>query len=720
MPRNRQRNPRKKAPRAIPVGGGAPPPDPGDLLETLTLDNWSGASRTDPYVTFRRSFASGAVPNGNKVELRASNVALSVQQADAITLHADGSLRHATFSAKAAVGAVADGASFSLTLHRVSGAFSNTSSISRTTLTAQDYKVRVRIAGTDYWCKLNNCDSAGTYREIRVGAAVRAWHHWGVLRGNQNANGTDQGTMQVRFFSYVWEDGRISIWADLLNGRVATAADITVEELELRNGGTVLYAASGAFTAHAHACYALVGADGLPLWSATPTHVHARVNTAYLDAKKLAWNIQAGPVQIAAIGAGTVLNHAPNQVSGGWGPINSTGGSDWVGPLPLWDVQAILTADKTRWRNARVSALVQGWLSPDNYVDPATGYLPTLNNTNYTGLGTKQPGIGWGVGTTIGYDTGAGGPNGWATLDMSHAPNYCYLQWISSGGEWWLERMLTRIGGALGSRNPGTGANYTRNPLIGGAQYYGSLCPAGIVLREGAWGLRDADNLAWTIPDAHLNAPYVRDLRDTTLATIEKQLDVRDPSFDTLGAWPGLEYGNVGDIAYGHWMSSYMGLVALQSLNRGAVAANALVFDHLSRWVFGAIIACPYHAMGALTIGIRQGSAPTINSPIATSWDQVYYGETGPGQQTNKLISDANGVSGVCPIAGQSTLPGSEPYGASHTYASLAHACASIAARMGLANAATAVIPLAAREVALGIDGDTTAWNAGPGWRIRA
>jgi hypothetical protein len=194
----------------------------GSLIETVTLDNFSGASRTNPYISIARNFVEGDVPSGSRVELRYNGSPIALQQADGFAYNSDGSLRRAVFAFKP-IATVANNATIDVEFHVVSGSFNNNSTISRSTLTAQDYRMRLRIGGTDYWCVLNNLDAAGTFRERRVGPVVRAWHHWGVFRQGTGPTDTDQGQWQGHFYSYVWEDGTITVFPYAINGRVANS-----------------------------------------------------------------------------------------------------------------------------------------------------------------------------------------------------------------------------------------------------------------------------------------------------------------------------------------------------------------------------------------------------------------------------------------------------------------------------------------------------------------
>lgn len=694
-----------------------PDPSAEALLETVTLNNFSGASRTNPYIYFRRAFEPGEVPSGTHVELRIGGT-LSLQQADARTLHTDGSLRMATFSAKSASGAMADNATLSVDLYKVSGAFSNSTSIVRTTLTAQDYRVECVIGGITYYCLLNNCDAAGNFIELRAGNTVRAWRHWGVLRDGTTGGSTDQGELQATFYSYVWEDGRINVWADVINGRVANGGEIAVTTLVLRNGAAAPMVSHGAFTFSHRTAVAMCGADALPSWSSSATDIWASVDALYTHEKKLLWNVHSTPTERSAIGAGSAIDYAANSMGDiGTAGIDSAGGNIWIGFLPNWAFLALLTNNKTRLRNDRVNSLNQmakcnGW-----FRNHTTGFVPVLNNTNYTasGLSAAQPTIGWGSGATIA--TTGSQPAG-AEANFSHGPEYTYFQWMATGWEWWHDYHVHQYVACLGNSNPGN-QTYQRNAIINGIQFRGVGTAVYGQARAIAWGLRTIGNLAWTSPDGYPTTQYMRDILTESMNCITQQMTApyAPSTQDALGIWLTGE-GTAENVAQAMWMHGYLSLNGMMMLHRGYITAAHKIINHVEKFYIGFHNACPYHAFGVDRAGIREGSAPEFADPIAQSWDTVYKGGDGAGLQTVKLISDAGGVSGSCPVSGMDPV-GNEAYAGSHTYSTIGHAVMAIANMLSLTGASSALTYAEGIETAAGVSESSWA-NGQPGWRIRA
>ena len=686
------------------------------LLETVTLSNFSGASRTDPYVTFRRSFAAGDVPSGSIVEVRYNSAAVSVQQADARTLHSDGSLAHATFSFKPSTGAVSDNGTFTVDLYKKSGSWDNTAGPALSTLTAQNYRLKCAISAVDYYCVLNNLINAGTYRTIRSGACVLAIEAWGIFRQGTAASDTDHGQLQGKFFAYIWSDNTITVFAEAVNGRVANGQAYTVTDLVLQNGVTDLINLGG-FTWYHHTRQSLVGAAGLPVWSANATDIWASVDAAYLHAKKLLWNIHSSSTQRAAIGSGTALNYAANYDFLAGGSINGGGASAWIGIVPDWTAFALLTNNKTRIRNDRVNGLAQGTLSPGWYRRTESGLPPVLVNQDYTasGLTAAQTSIGWSSEPTI---TNTGGDPPGSALDFSHGPEYAYFQWITTGWEWWLDAMLAQIVAACGAISPGTD-DYKRNAIINSTNYYGVTANYSQA-RHIAWARRTAGNLMFTRPDSWPAAAYADKLQQTNIDYAEAYLTAPHfpTAYDALTIWTTGD-GRAEGLSLAPWQHFYLGLSILMEYRRGQISVSARALDHFRGWSLGALNACLYHALGADRIAIRIATPPggTVdsNDPFTESWNDVWYGGDGASLLTKKLISDSGGTSGSCPASGMD--PGDEQYTAGHNRPSIAHAAVSIANGLNISGASTVISGIEAVETAAALS--ETAWNNGPQWRIR-
>lgn len=717
--------------RAGAEGGPTPPPGGDTLLETVTLDNFSGASRTNPYVSFFRAFESGAVPSGSIVEMRYGGTAITLQQADCRALHADGSLRCAVFSAKVAAGVVPDNTTIDIALYAKTGTWDNSSSIVRTTLTGTpDFKQRVKIGATDYWCKLDNLDTAGTYRERMVGPVCRAWHHYGIFRNGEGAADADQGQFQGHFYSIVWEDGTITSFPYFINGRVEAGSAATVAECEFKNGAASILNYTTSYTCYAHTASFLCSADALPHWSANATFFHARLDATYAYAKKLLPYIHSTATHRANIPIPATLSYNPHTTPASYiGSINQGGGSPWVGIIPTWSANAlILNSDtaisaanrKLMLTNNRVNTLAAG-VKNAFHVRQESGHPPVLLNNDYTaaGLTAAQPTIGWGAGATY---TDTGGAYDGSATDSSHMPSYAQFDSISSGMPWFTDIGVVTAVTVFGWLPPGTGVQ-ARNPIVNSVQYYGSVVSEWANERNAAWLQREWSNLAWQLPTNHPCRGYAVDTVAANFVTTDALMTAPDfpAARAPLGIW-FFEYGSVADIASSSFMQTFTLLVMAQCLRRAqATTSNKWLSEHCQKEILGSFAACPYWKLGSYVTAHRTGSAPIISDPIAADWTDIYIGLDGVSISsgiTKKLISDSGGVSGSCPVSGIGG--GLYTYSGGLYFVRLWHAAMEVAHAAGLPGATTALRDyIRAEETADPVS--ETVWGSveQAQWRIR-
>lgn len=708
------------------VGGGGE----GALIETVILDNFSGGPRTDPNISFARDFSEGEVPAGSRVELRHDGQMVALQQADGLSYHGDGSLKRAVFACRPSA-TVADNDTIAISLHAVQGSFSSASPISRSTLTAQNYRMRLRIDGIDYWCVLNNLDTAGTFRERRAGAVVRAWHHWGVFRQGTGGGDTDQGQWQGHFYSYVWADGTITVFPYAINGRVANCQSYTVQEFELLNGTMPIITHTTSFTAFGWSAYFLCTVDGQPHWSANATHFHPRASWRWFHDHKLIWNTYDTATVRASVPVPAALSYSPDNPAGAFGSanINQSGASAWIGDIPDWDAHALLATSgteksaadrKTLLRNSRINALAMGVKFPAWLVRHESGHPPVLVNQDYTasGLTAAQPTIGWGASPTL---TRTGGAFTGSATDASHMPQYPTYQAMVTGWEWWLDMMVILGVGCTGREDPNTGQLYTRRPTVNGVTMDCGSFQGGSAHRQNAWRHKSICDAEWLMPDAHACKAYFGRLLANGFAIAEQFMT--PPQYgeakQALGVW-GHSYGGLGatePLGFAPWQAfGYYAPTMAMSIRRGRITtSHKLVAEHISKQIYGVINACPYRGSGLYACSLRVGPNPTSQSPYASSWDEVYcsYSSDAPAGQTMKLISDVDGESGACPSSGLG-----RPMDGGHTYPNLARRACETGAMVGIAAASVALTYLRNEEAAAGITDASRASK--PQWNSRA
>lgn len=706
------------------VGGGGG--GEGTLIETVILDNFSGGPRTDPNISFARDFLEGEVPAGSRVELRHDGETVALQQADGLSYHGDGSLKRAVFSCKPSA-TVADNDTIAISLHMVQGSFPSASPIDRRTLTTQNYRMRLRIDGIDYWCVLNNLDTAGTFRERRAGAVVRAWHHWGVFRQGTGAGDADQGQWQGHFYSYVWADGTITVFPYAINGRVANSQSYTVQEFELLNGDATIVSHKTSFTAFGWSAYFLCTADGLPHWSRNATHVHPRASWRWFHDHKLIWNTYDTATVRASVPVPAALSYSPDNPAGAFGgaSINQSGASAWIGDIPDWDAHALLAtsgteksaADRsTLLRNSRVNALAMGVKFAAWLVRHESGHPPVIVDQDYTarGLTTAQPAIGWASNPTL---SRTGGAFAGAATDASHQPQYPTYQAMVTGWEWWLDMMVILGVGCIGREDPSNAVDYSRRPRVNGASRdCGTLQIT--AHRQNAWKHKPVCDAEWIMPDDHPCKAYLNQLLVNGFAIAEQFLTPPEYAADrqALGVWR-TAYGGVSNIGFAPWQAhGYFVPTICMSVNRRRITiSHRLVAEHITKQLFGVINACPYRGSSLYACGWREGPQPTTGAPIAQTWDSVYCSHSSDqiSGLTIKLISDAGGSGGACPTSGLA-----RPIDGGHTYPNLARRACEAGAMVGIPAASVALAYLRNEEAAAGITDASRASK--PQWGTRA
>lgn len=682
----------------------------GTLLETLTLDNFSGASRTDPFVMFERKFEAGAVPSGSFVEMRYSGTALTVQQGSQRSYHGDGSLRGCWFAGQVPAGAVSDNGTVTVALYAKSGTFTDTTSITaRTSITAEDYRTEVVISGTTYYGLVDNFDTAGDYEVCVQGPAICILMYNGVLRNGTGGADTAHGQLHARTYIGVLHDGRHFHWPVLINGKIGAGQSYSVTSAAFKNGASAI-TSFGAFTFYAHNKQYLVGTDALPTWSSNATNFWARIDPDYVADKNISPKQYTTATQIAAIGSGTADDYVANGDAGfGTTGIDGGGASEWIGIWPTWSSDALLTNNKTRIRNDRVRALSSGVKHGLLVVDDTTGRPPVFTDETYAGFPAATTTITWHSNSPTYTDTG--GSYAGAATNLSHGPNYFWFQAATTGMPWWYDDMLDYVCGCMAAKPSGT-----RNWTAGTPSLTGCLATYGQA-RDVAWSLRELSQGAYFLPDAHPGKQYFLDALDVSLAYQTKSMSSpnRDAAYDAIGQWLTGE-GKAEDMSQSLWHRGYVAIVTDMLERRGQITSTHKIVDHLDKFFLGALRACFYQGAGRGYIGIRTGSTPNTSDPYATDFTDVWVGSdasttTIADGLTVKLISDAGGTSGSCPGSGNAI-----PWEPGHSYPVLHQIVCSVMDRLGVADADTFLALFNAMEDAATVN-ESTDWANGQ-WRL--
>lgn len=681
------------------------------LVETVTVDNFSGASRNNPYITIARDFVEGVVPTGNKVDIRYSGSSLSLQQADQRAYHGDGSLKRAVFAFKPTA-TYADAGNLAFDFYKTSGSFSNSTSISISTLTAQNFQMRIKVGGTNYYCVLNNLISAGTYRTVAQGTAKLGIEAYGIFRAGTGASDTDHGQFQGMFWADIRSDGSIEIMAAAINGRVANGSAATVDEAELLNGASSLRLYTTDFTWYAHNPLWFCDDDCLPYCTSGVENFWPRSSWAYVDERKITPHVYTNGTRNAAISVPTPENYAPNMDGDiGTTDINSGGGNNWIGHVPIWSGKLLsVNADtgvsasnrKAFLKSDRINALAGQVKFNAWFVRPESGLPPVLVNQDYTsaGLTSAQPTIGWSVAATI---SDSGGAYTGAQCDPSHTPNYGYLQWAITGRPWWAWMQLVHVVGLLGSSNPGTGVEYSRRPTINGNTYDCSGWQQ-VQMRQTAWQVRGISQMAWTLADNHPCKAYMTQLLTNSWAVGAEMMTSPFSSSAKIAVGAmNLPYlidpdGKGSDVGWSNFQGSYLAVEMAMWVWRGQLSSShVLITSFLEKGLLGPHKACFFWSAGVYAFSYRSGSqGDNTDAIIQPDYSDAYIDVGATGQytgMTTKLISDAGGSSGACPASGTHTA-----FAVGHSYPQLARGAIDMCDRVGIGGSLTALLAKANAE----------------------
>jgi hypothetical protein len=735
-------------------GGGA-----GSTLETITFDNWSGGSRTNPTISFRRFFEKGDVATGEYVDLKYSSTSLTTQQADDLAYHDDGSLKAATFSAVVPAGSVSDNGTFNVALVVGTGSFNTSTSLALSDLSGHDFKLRVKIGSTNYYTLVNNLITAGTYRQIRVGGACRAWHLWGPMRAGTGGSSTDHGQLQAHVYAYVWHDGRVTTFCKFINGRMSSGAvKITAAEIEWLDGATSIQSFTGTLDLYPRHAYFIVQSDGLPYWSSNQEFHHARIKPIYFYDKKISHYVHSTAAARGAIDAATLRPYEfSGDLSAGWTswPFNASGGSPAIGHMPWFAAEALTlssaTSEKTNAerkayvQEARQQALACGVKWCAHVLDVTTGQPPVIVPQDYTarGMPASQTYMGFGGSASPDIsDSGEwypGGDNG--GNDWSHQPEWTFFEYATTGWEWWGDLSVEMVAGYVVSMAADIGFVNGRAPYIDGTQYYVGWMQRAGQTRGCAWALRNMSNIAFGLGDSHPAQPYMDQLVQNGRGILNA-LCTTGGQFQTGATAIGMvpynyreeqyDGGSVVDsvAVFAPWqMTKLVTQIAMAVQREQMALTDTAVTVHMQKGAMEWMKACPYWAMPSYSAAWyvekagppHESFPPGYTQPFPTSWaaEGNLTFVRPPGDPPRRLISNSGGSSGTCPTSG--TIAGTYGYAVGYAYPQLWHAAIEVAALAGIPQASDLLTYFRNTEAGASITetgSGTLAWANAP-WNYR-
>ena len=460
-------------------------PTLGSSLIRIDVENTSNAQQVNVPVTFGQVFVKGDIDSGKTLVARTLTGASIPLQVDAKATHADGSLRHAVFTAMLPNLAATE----STTLELV--AANSTSQNSGPTLADVlnsnfDTVVSLNLDGVVYRASARKLLQTTPTKLWLNGSLAKEWEVSAPLK---NSSGDAHPHLAVRFSVRAYQ-GLESIWVSAVvenNWAFEPGSQNFTYDASITASGREIYSKQD-LTHYHHARWRK------EFWWGKQPSVHIRHDTQYLIASKAVPNYD--PTLVVAESA---LDDLAEQLTADKvGPMKigvadpympRTGGRQDIGPLPAWSTLYLLSMDK-RAKDVMLATADGSGSWPMHYRDDATNLPVRLDNPTNKYLSTHSNMKNRGplpVPRCVNDDTAQCDTP--ITPDAAHEPSLTYLPYLVTGDHYYLEEM--QFWSAW-------------NPLQTSPDYRGF--EKGLLkfdqVRAQAWSLRTLAQNAYIAPDA--------------------------------------------------------------------------------------------------------------------------------------------------------------------------------------------------------------------------
>jgi hypothetical protein len=456
------------------------------VITDVRLQNTDSTAQTSVPVTFGQIFAVGHVRTTDVLVGRLENNTLIPLQMDIKARHADGSVRHAIFSA--IIPSIAGNSAPTMALIKNATVSGGTTSVPSDLLAAGfTASASATIAGVKY--------SASADQLLKTDAKV-TWlagpiaNEWQVSAPLTTAAGVAHPHLTARFAVRYYgtiKKSRVDVTIEN-NWAFQTAPQNFRYNAEIVVGGKSVYTKAD-LTHNTHTRW-----RKLFWWGGDAPTVDAQLNSQYLIASRAVPNydpsviISAGTLSgMAARTASNALEPMAIGVITGYMPM--TGAHEDIGILPAWTTSYVMTMDK----RARDTTLIAGdgaGSFPMHYRDQKTGRPVSLTSYPYMTLNGNY-GDTWNPSNNkMEAFPGCGGDcSSPYTPDIPHQPSLAYVPYLVTGDYYYLEEMQFWAMFDVFASNP----NYRENVkgLVWSEQ-----------LRGQAWALRTLAQAAYITPDA--------------------------------------------------------------------------------------------------------------------------------------------------------------------------------------------------------------------------
>jgi hypothetical protein len=473
-------------PVTIPVVN-PPAPASGTLavVTNVRLQNTGTAAQTSVPVTFGQVFAVGHVRTTDVMVGRLEDNTMVALQMDVKARHADGSVRHAIFSA--IIPAIGANATRTMSLAKNATATNVVASLPNDLL-ANGFtaSASATIAGVKYAASADQLLKAGAKSTWLAGPVANEWH---VSAPLTTVSGVAHPHLTARF--------AVRYYSAIKKARV----DVTIENNWAYQASPQNFKYNAEVIVGGKSVYAKTDLTHLTQarwrklfwWGGDAPTVDAQLNTPYLIASRAVPNydqtVRIGETALSGMasrsagstsepmGAGLALPYMP-----------TTGAHEDIGILPGWTTSYVMTMDK----RAREAMLITGDGAGSfsmHYRDQNTDRPVSLSNYPYMSLygrvgDTYNP-----VAKRTEWFPACGGDCSTPyTFDISHQPSLAYVPYLVTGDYYYLEEMQFWAMLDTFASNPAYRENIK-----------GLVIPE--QLRGQAWALRTLAQAAYITPD---------------------------------------------------------------------------------------------------------------------------------------------------------------------------------------------------------------------------
>lgn len=483
--------PATPTPPITPVAPGTPTTPvatPTAALTAITdvrFENTGNTAQTSVPVTFGQVFAVGDVKTTDVIAGRLEDNTMVALQMDVKARHADGSVRHAIFSA--IVPTLAANATRTMSIMK-NATVTTVAAPTPADLLAAGFtaSASATVAGVKYTASADQLIKAGVKSTWLAGSIANEWQISAPLT---TASGVAHPHLTARF--------AVRYYGAVKKARV----DVTIENnwafeaspsnfkynTEIIVGGKSVFAKAD-LTHMSHARWRKVF-----WWGGEAPAVNAKLNTRYLIATRAVPNYD----QTTAVAPSILANVAGRYVTGSTEPMGNgpwttympmTGAHEDIGLLPAWTTAYLLSMDK----GARDVTLTSGDLAgsfSSHFRDKKTDRPVSLKNYPYMTVAGNY-GDTWNP--TNNLMEAFPNCNDCAspyTHDIPHQPSMAYLPYLVTGDYYYLEELQFWAMYNVFASNP----NYRGfdKGLLQSEQVRGQ-----------AWGLRTLADAAYITPDA--------------------------------------------------------------------------------------------------------------------------------------------------------------------------------------------------------------------------